>query len=216
MTFFLPETDERAADPFRFALTAEPFGAFPKMFQDMLQWQMAASGAAMKMQDDLIRFWFSGMSGVLASSEGMSVTVTAPPVSATVVQLRPPAKPAPTSVIIEVKAAEAPAEPETPVEAPSTLAIDPTGDFDDNAVTKTAPRLLTAADGSPDDLQVIKGIGPKLERLLHDLGIWHFHQIAAWSPGEIAWINSKIDFKGRVQREKWVAQARSLSGSKAA
>jgi predicted flap endonuclease-1-like 5' DNA nuclease len=212
MTFFLPETDGRpaAADPFRFALTAEPFGVFPKMFQDMLEWQMAASGAAMKMQDDMLRFWFSGVSGVLASSEGMAVTVKTPTVTASVVQLRPVAKSAPEPTVVEVAPTALEIEPDA---API---VDAAGDFDDASVVKSAPKLLAAAEGTPDDLQIIKGIGPKLERLLHDLGVWHFHQIASWTPGEIAWINSKLDFKGRVQREKWVAQARALAAAKAA
>ena len=93
-----------------------------------------------------------------------------------------------------------------------TPEIDPTGDFDDAHVTPTAPSQLAGPDGKPDDLLVIKGIGPKLGRLLNDLGIWHYRQIGAWSAPEIAWVNAKMDFKGRVQRERWVSQARALAG----
>jgi predicted flap endonuclease-1-like 5' DNA nuclease len=221
MTFFTPESDDRpaAADPFRFALTAEPFGVFPKMFQDMLAWQMAASGQAMKLHDEMMRFWFSGLSSSLGASEGLSVAVAAPPVGAAVLQLRAAAKPPAKSTIVEVTPTPAPAP--AIVQAPAAVpaaepAIDAAGDFDDASVAATAPAFLAAPEGKPDDLQVIKGIGPKLERLLHDLGVWHYRQIAAWAPGEIVWINGKIDFKGRVQREKWVAQARALAAAKAA
>jgi predicted flap endonuclease-1-like 5' DNA nuclease len=90
--------------------------------------------------------------------------------------------------------------------------IDPAGDFDDASVTPCAPAQMAGPDGAPDDLLVIKGIGPKLGRLLNDLGVWHYRQIGAWTAPEIAWINAKMDFKGRVQRERWVRQAQELAG----
>ena len=74
------------------------------------------------------------------------------------------------------------------------------------------PPLLDAPEGKGDDFAVIKGIGPKLSKLLNELGVHHYRQIALWTPEEIAWINDKLDFKGRVQRERWVQQARSLAG----
>ncbi len=49
-------------------------------------------------------------------------------------------------------------------------------------------RRASAADGG-DDLKRIKGVGPKLEALLHSLGIYHFDQIAAWGPAEVAWVD---------------------------
>lgn len=76
----------------------------------------------------------------------------------------------------------------------------------------TAPAALSAArDGQPDDLKQIKGVGPKLEQLLHSMGYFHFDQIAAWSADEVAWVDDNIvGFKGRVTRDDWVSQARSL------
>jgi NADH-quinone oxidoreductase subunit E len=60
-------------------------------------------------------------------------------------------------------------------------------------------------------LQEIEGIGPVLEKLCHDLGIYHYDQIAAWGAGEIAWMDANLKgFKGRVTRDKWVAQARLI------
>lgn len=73
------------------------------------------------------------------------------------------------------------------------------------------PALLEAAIGEPDDLTQIKGIGEKLSALLHDLGIYHFHQIAAWSDADGEWIDDKLAFKNRVKREKWVEQATKLA-----
>lgn len=72
------------------------------------------------------------------------------------------------------------------------------------------PQLLKAPKGKADDLTNIKGIGPKLSATLNDLGVFHFSQIASWTPENCDWIDDKLAFKGRVQREAWVEQARSL------
>ena len=72
--------------------------------------------------------------------------------------------------------------------------------------------LSEARGGTPDDLKLIKGVGPKLEKLLHSLGFYHFDQVAAWSEEEIAWVDHNLEgFKGRVTRDNWVAQARDLA-----
>jgi predicted flap endonuclease-1-like 5' DNA nuclease len=77
---------------------------------------------------------------------------------------------------------------------------------------KTRPPVMGAPrDGRADDLKVIGGIGPKLERKLNDLGIWHYDQIATWTPAEIEWVNAAISFRGRIERENWVAQAAQLA-----
>lgn len=73
------------------------------------------------------------------------------------------------------------------------------------------PKGLAAAAGKADDLKIISGIGPKNERLLNGLGIYHFHQIAAWDAGNVEWVNSYLRFKGRIEREDWVAQAKVLA-----
>ena len=55
-------------------------------------------------------------------------------------------------------------------------------------------------------------MGPKLEALCNRLGFYHFDQIAAWTPEEIAWVDENLEgFKGRVSRDDWVAQARILA-----
>ena len=78
-----------------------------------------------------------------------------------------------------------------------------------------APELLKEArGGKPDDLKRIKGVGPKIEGILHDLGIFHFDQIAAWTGAEIAWVDERLKFKGRIAREGWIEQARALAAGK--
>ena len=66
-------------------------------------------------------------------------------------------------------------------------------------------------DGKGDDLKRIKGIGRQNEGRLHELGIWHFNQIAAWTSKEVAWVGHFLAFPGRIEREQWVAQAASLA-----
>ena len=74
------------------------------------------------------------------------------------------------------------------------------------------PRRLDAPRGdSPDNLTRIKGIGPAIERLLFEHGVYHFNQIAGWSAGEAQWIDQMIGFAGRVEREDWMAQAKGLA-----
>jgi NADH-quinone oxidoreductase subunit E len=76
----------------------------------------------------------------------------------------------------------------------------------------TQPAALAAArNGVADDLKRIEGIGPALEALCNDLGIFHYDQIAAWGAAEVAWMDSNIKgFRGRVTRDKWVAQAKLI------
>jgi len=72
--------------------------------------------------------------------------------------------------------------------------------------------LPSARDGQPDDLKLIKGVGPKLEKLLHSMGFYHFDQIANWTRNEIAWVDGHLEgFSGRVARDDWVAQAKLLA-----
>ena len=76
------------------------------------------------------------------------------------------------------------------------------------------PELLSAArDGKPDDLGLIWGVGEKLAERLNAMGIWHFDQIAVWTPADVTWFeNAMPGFKGRVARDKWIEQCQKLSG----
>lgn len=75
------------------------------------------------------------------------------------------------------------------------------------------PRAMKAARKSgPDDLTMIKGVGPKLETLLHQLGFFHYDQISKWSAEEVAWVDDNLEgFKGRVSRDNWLEQAKVLA-----
>ncbi len=71
---------------------------------------------------------------------------------------------------------------------------------------------IAAAVGAPDDLTLIKGVGPKLKTLLLSLGVSRFDQIAAWGAAEIGEVDRFLgSFKGRISRDSWVEQAGYLS-----
>jgi predicted flap endonuclease-1-like 5' DNA nuclease len=108
------------------------------------------------------------------------------------------------------------AEPSAPP-APAAKA-DTTPDYDDDGTHEgtgdgSKPETLTEArEGGPDNLKEIKGVGPKLEKLLHSMGFYHFDQIANWTADEEAWVNTNLEgFKGRVSRDEWVKQAKVLA-----
>ncbi|KNY24440.1 NADH-quinone oxidoreductase subunit NuoE [Methylobacterium sp. ARG-1] len=82
-----------------------------------------------------------------------------------------------------------------------------------NAVGTRPPGLDGARAGKPDDLTRIKGVGPGNSQRLNGLGIYHFDQIAAWTRDEITWVGTYLAFPGRIDRENWVGQAQTLSGT---
>lgn len=100
-----------------------------------------------------------------------------------------PAKEAPA------RSAEAPAPVPPPASAPAG-----------------ASPFLPAPDGPRDNLRQIKGIGPKLAGKLEELGVFHFRQIASWTPEQMAAVDEKLgNFAGRPARDQWQEQARLLA-----
>jgi len=80
----------------------------------------------------------------------------------------------------------------------------------------TQPALLLSEphEGGKDNLQLIKGVGKVLEKVLNETGIYHFSQIANLTKDEVQWLNASIAFPGRIEREKWVQQAEELAKRK--
>lgn len=66
------------------------------------------------------------------------------------------------------------------------------------------------ADGAADDLKQLSGVGPALEKKLNEAGVTTFAQIAAWTEEDIAAMDEKLSFKGRIEREGWVDQAKDI------
>lgn len=123
-----------------------------------------------------------------------AVKPAAKPAAKTVTRKLPAAKPAPVAEAVAAPVVE-PA-PAPVVETVATPATEP-----------DAPAAVEAVAAEPDDLTALKGIGPKLSAVLNALGVTTYAQIAAWTPDDIVWFEDKLDFKGRVTREKWVEQA---------
>ncbi|MFO1123249.1 MAG: NADH-quinone oxidoreductase subunit NuoE [Hyphomicrobiales bacterium] len=149
--------------------------------------------------------------------EAAAAAPTAPAAAAPVAPVAKPAEIRP--------AAPAPVATPKPAEKPVPAAEVKLAEPVKLAETAPAPRKAAkpAADGRPalfkkprggkgDDLKLIWGVGPKLETLLNSMGVWHFDQIAAWSAKELAWVDAKLEgFKGRAQRDDWIAQCRKLA-----
>ena len=71
--------------------------------------------------------------------------------------------------------------------------------------------LLTAPRGAPDDLAKLHGVGPQIVKKLNDAGIFHYWQIVAMTPEDAAKLDHDLKLGGRIQRDNWVATARSLT-----
>lgn len=69
--------------------------------------------------------------------------------------------------------------------------------------------------GLSDDLRRIKGVTPDLAHALNRIGIFHFDQIAEWDQKAIVWLDHHLSLRGRIGREKWVEQARTLTDAHA-
>jgi branched-chain amino acid transport system ATP-binding protein len=115
-----------------------------------------------------------------------------------------PEKPASTAKPAPAKTAPKPASVAKP--APAKGAPKPAA-----AASKgIANRLAAPRGGRPDDLLVIKGIGPVNQRKLNEHGIFHFDQIAAWKKADIEAVEAYLAFDGRIAREDWIGQAKTL------
>ncbi|NQX73356.1 MAG: NADH-quinone oxidoreductase subunit E [Epibacterium sp.] len=96
------------------------------------------------------------------------------------------------------KEAQKPGETEKKAETPVVAEQEP--------LTLKEPR-----GGKADDLKRLKGVGPKLEEALNKLGFFHFDQVAAWTEAEVAWVDTRLKFKGRIERDGWIDQAKTFS-----
>ncbi len=70
--------------------------------------------------------------------------------------------------------------------------------------------LLAAPRGAPDDLAKLTGVGPQIVKKLNEHGVFHYWQLAAMTEEEAAKLDADLKFNGRIARDKWVDQSRSL------
>ena len=96
-----------------------------------------------------------------------------------------------------------------PVETKATVA--PTKPAAPAISDSWKPTLFAQAPDSVDDIKRIKGIGAVIEKTLNELGVYQFEQIANWDSNNCAWVDNFLAFPGRIAREDWVEQAKTLA-----
>jgi predicted flap endonuclease-1-like 5' DNA nuclease len=125
-------------------------------------------------------------------------------------------EPGPTEIDAEIDEPEI-AAPTPQIVPPRPAPLLPAGDpgreasatvvGSDGVVPMRPAGLSRPRAGVPDNLTRIRGIGHRNEELLNSLGIFHFGQIASWTPGEVRWIGQYLAFPERIERDDWVGQA---------
>ena len=96
--------------------------------------------------------------------------------------------------------------------APPTAAPAPVAEPAAPPLADAPSPYLPAPEGEADELGRIKGIGPKLSARLKELGVFHYRQIAEWTPEQLALVDSELgQFQGRPERDQWQSQARLLA-----
>lgn len=72
------------------------------------------------------------------------------------------------------------------------------------------PVLGSARNGAPDDFTLIEGVSLQQQSTLYSLGVFHFDQIAAWTPDHVAWVDNYLRLRGRIADQEWLEQADEL------
>lgn len=126
-------------------------------------------------------------------------------------------EPTPEPVVEEVKAEtpkkeKAEAKPKAEKPKAKAKAEEPKAEEPKADATPTEGALFDTPEGEPDDLKKISGVGPVLEGKLHELGITKYAQVAAFTAEQIVQVDDRLSFKGRIERDNWIAQAKELAG----
>ena len=117
------------------------------------------------------------------------------------------------NIATQAPAEAAPAAAPAPAPAPAPAAPAPAAVVEEKVSDEHKPELLAAPrEGKGDDLKLISGVGPKIEAILHQMGVFHFDQIAAWNEQNLKWVDQNLGaFKGRAVRDKWIEQSAKLA-----
>ncbi len=65
-----------------------------------------------------------------------------------------------------------------------------------------------------DDIKLISGVGPALEKKLNAVGVKSLKDIASFTKEDIERVDKELNFGGRIEREEWVEQAKELIAGK--
>lgn len=142
-----------------------------------------------------------------AAPEGGAVTLQDVPAKKPAAR-KPAAKAATKASAPKPTAKEKAEKPGADVKTPSKSAKKSAAKADSEQMK--AP-LFEAPEGQKDDLKLISGVGPVLEGKLNDLGITTYAQVAKLTKKQIAEVDDRLSFKGRIERDDWKAQAKALA-----
>ncbi len=138
-----------------------------------------------------------------AEPEVASKPKAAPKAKAAAAKPKSAAAPKPAPTPVAAKPEKAPAKPKA---SAAKAAAKPKAE-----PKKAVPSKAAAKPAIPDNLELMKGVGPKLNALLKSLGVTSFEQVANWSASDITEIDAKLGtFAGRISRDNWVEQAKLL------
>jgi len=176
----------------------------------------AASAVGIGLASQALGFWMGAISGMAEASQRMFVQPDREPASGG--SVAPKARSAATKAKTAAKVL---------IEETQSAALEIAGEV--AAKADMLPVADKAVDLQPedfrqpksmskpkkvDDLKAISGVGPKLEKVLNELGVWTYGQIGAWTAEEVAWVDDYLSFTGRIERDNWIGQAAALAGKK--
>src|ERR1700733_2587609 len=101
-------------------------------------------------------------------------------------------------------------EAEAPIAEPLPETAEPKAATTEPEAATERFELLAAPRGAPDDLAKLTGVGPQIVKKLNEHGVFHYWQLAAMTPEESAKLDADLRFNGRIERDKWSEQARTL------
>ncbi len=127
------------------------------------------------------------------------------------------------TVVVEQGGVEAPKKRAPKSATTNTAAPAPAVEFEATEDTAAAATpvvdeklgtIYKSAPSEVDDLKKISGVGPVLETKLNDFGIYKFEQIENWTAEQISEFDDLLSFKGRIDRDDWITQAKTLKEEK--
>lgn len=110
--------------------------------------------------------------------------------------------------------AEAPKEAKAPKEKKKAAPKKQSAAKGEGRVDEKLGMVYDSAPSEIDDLKEISGVGPKLEEKLHSIGVYTYDQIANWTKENVAEFDELLSFKGRIDRDDWIAKAKELHEEK--
>jgi len=173
----------------------------PQRLEEIIDAFEAGKGGSVKTGPQIDRIYSAPIGGLTALTEDPEVKKRARPTT----NNRKPIKTRKTSEKSPVKPSSAKSKPAAKTgflkaAAPSAASLK----------DKNRPAKIRKP-AKPDDLKLISGVGPKLESVLHGLGIYTFTQISKWKKAEIDWVDGYLKFSGRIGRDDWIKQAKALA-----